>query len=155
MSKADVLQNIPTRAWASIQSHASILGIRRKQPPRAPTVRRKAKTSLLGDLRAARISAGLTQKELARIVGFPDQARTCAYENGKGISVFVLKAWCEALGLELRAVPAPGGKVKNLPAKRVPALRPKTMAEQAAIDMARWRIEQALQDSTDRERKVA
>lgn len=93
---------------------------------------------LIRDLKAAREKAGLTQYQLSAIIGCGSQHDIANYERGlKGFSVFVLRAWCDALGLELRAKKSAAKKVRKVPLKLVPL--PERIKLQAKKDMERWR----------------
>lgn len=134
-SAPDIAAAFPDRSWNSIRSMANKLGVKRL----VGTVRGRsdAADSLLRDLVIARVEAGLPQKELAKIIGYGDQRTFQACEVGKrGFSLFLLRAWCDALGLELRAVPAKLGKAPRRRKRVGNVLR---FEDYGPDDVARWK----------------
>lgn len=133
-SPEKLLKAFPNRNMSQLKNAAHRFKVRRKwrnwsKPP--------LENPLIRDLKAARERAGLTQYQLSAIVGCGSQHDIANYERGlKGFSVFMLRAWCDALGLELRAAPSASKKPKKVSLTLLPFAE--RMRYQAKQDMARW-----------------
>lgn len=113
-TEQEIQAAFPNRTWAAIRGRATKAGIRRRRVYLGSA--KAGQSALIDDLIRARIQHGISQRALSEIIGLGDRNGINCYENdAKGFSVFVLIAWCKALGLELRALPvaAPAKKPKK------------------------------------------
>lgn len=125
--KAKLLKTFPGRSWGGLKSMAFRLELRRK----FMTGTKRRLNLLAADLTRARQKAGLTQKELAYRIGTDQEVIARAEQSGDHVSLFMLRAWCDALGLRLRAEQKPKTKPDAVFANPIEA--------SAARDMKRWR----------------
>lgn len=80
-----------------------------------------AASAFIEQLRAARIAAGLSQKDLAAKLGW-SQKRICQYEAGyQAINPRILDRWAHALGLTITTKPQAADQEKDEPATGFPA----------------------------------
>lgn len=133
--RKEIMAALPGRSWRAFIHQAHISGFRRGRPPAATS---KRLNKLAVDLTKARLAANLSQFDLAKKIGIADPTQISRSERlGDHLSIFMLRAWCDALGLELRALPKP--KKKELPDISTATDAKDRMALQAEHDMRRWR----------------
>lgn len=104
-SRQRVEAAFPDRTWAAISKQANLLSIRR---PRSANGTRKKKSQVdpfIRSLREIREARGITREELADKAGF-HRIHFARIELGEARpSWFLLRAWLQALGYEIQAIP--------------------------------------------------
>jgi transcriptional regulator with XRE-family HTH domain len=139
--KAEVLYALRGRTWETVQARASKLGVVRLRLDRTKRIgsRLKPRSALFKDLIEARVKARITQEQLGDIIGVSGQSAVANMEAGsRGVSVPILIAWCQSLGLELRA-----NQVSE-PRKPMQKLKKMGLKEQAIMDMDAYNARRAV-----------
>lgn len=105
-------KEFPGRSIGAIRDRASLIKVRRTYWHLRP-VKIQRTNPLAIDLTKARVRAKMSQNDLTRVVG-THQSNVSRFEKTglAGVSLFTLLAWCDALGLELRARRAKGKKAR-------------------------------------------
>ncbi len=101
-SREEIVQAFPARSISGIELTSRRLGLYRRGTSMPRTTR---PTLLTKDLTGRRLSLKLPQKVLAHNAKIGFGLLSKFEKNGKGLSIKSLMRVCDALGLELRAVP--------------------------------------------------